>query len=328
MAFTTDLTIDESTVEEQEVVTFLPVIRWMYGNSELADNDVKTVKARGGFFISESTIPGNEDEKGEYISALLENGWSKLSYKAKNGETVDGFAAEDAQLAILHKPRKCWESYDDDGNRTGRYPFNWDVYNAEKDKHPKMSTRVQLLVVIKGLENLSPALVTLSGTAQFSFSGIKKERGIIQDYSDFLRTIERQIGARLPLRRFWVHFCAERDKKGEPVFKSVGSGTNSTLLCTMSSKLPNMVTATDKEVVKYRDTYAVEGKDEDGRHLVTGRFLDLWREYEQWPSEWDSMDGAALKQIFEDETSDNSDGGATNIANPNETSDLIAEAGI
>lgn len=255
-------TVDQSTVETNEIQ--FPLLQWHYGDPKA--RKYGGMDYQGGFFASESYAPD-----------LTEYGWEKTTWVHANGDETEGYYTRELELAVI-RTRERWEVY------TGNTRLNYAWSDFEKAKaEGRPSGRAHHLVVIKGLEELGPFVLTLKGVAGMYFTGTGKVKGAL---TDFDRTVLRAANDKakaagkkgsFPRRAFWLPVGAQRDGKGQPVFTEFGRGNDSShLVMPVALGLPEKA-----EEVDLNEYYV--GSDN------LARFSELYTEHEEWANAWDDI---------------------------------------
>ena len=262
--------IDQSTVENAGPE--FPIIQWRNGNRQL--RKVGGQDYTGGWFVPSDMVSVD----------LTERSWDRLVWEHDDGSTTEGFAADRLTLAVLGI-RKRWEVFTD-GQRTA---FAWNDFKTAST-FGRPSSRLHVLALVKGLEDLGPLVLTLRGTGAMCFEGNRKVAGAL---TWFARTVIRAAniasdaaarkagktgGQRWPFRAFWLTVGSEKDAKGEPVFTTVGSGSK-------TSQVTNPVAV------------GLPGKPEEvnlDKFFVGAELLrtgnELVVEHAGWFKEWDRID--------------------------------------
>ena len=225
--------IDQSTV--QQVETSFPTIQWNGGNQKM--KKAGGMDYAGGFFIPEDAVDAE---------LLLAAKWEKTTYSHGEKETV-GFWRRELAISVIAM-RKRWEVTVEGS----RFPtlFPWDAYEQAKS-YGRPSGRTHALILVKGLEELGPFVLTLKGTAAMAFEGGRNSPSVITAFAQTVirradmesdaaaRKAGKPTGQRWPFRCFWLPVGAARDAKGEPVFTQVGQGANTiNLVLPMALGLP------------------------------------------------------------------------------------------
>lgn len=213
--------IDPSSVETTGPT--YPTIQWHYGNPKL--KKAGGMEYQGGWFIKADQIDA------ELLTAA---GWTAITWSHDNGAEEDGFWRRELAVAVIAQ-RQRWEVIDD----TTRKVFPWKNYDAAKAAG-KASGRTHALVLVKGLEDVGPMILTLKGMAALGFTGSTKSGGALTTFSQTVITAANkaseaaakkngQHGAnRWPWRAFWLPVGADREANGEPHFTEVGRGNATT----------------------------------------------------------------------------------------------------
>lgn len=261
--------VDQSTVEGSDVR--FPLIQWGYGNVKLATKG-GGVEGAGGFFITFDNMPGAI--KDELALAMQEQGWEPDSITLGDGSSVDGLYSPKITFSLVTM-RKRWRASDGNG-RTGYFPFTWDNYAKAVAEYGRATSQIHLLAYIKGLENFSPFVITLSGSAAMAFEGTKKMPGVLAALTRSVIAAANAAtrGFRWPYRAFWLTVAAATDAKGKPLFTEVGGGNNTTNVV-----LPVAVGLPDDPKQVDLDEFALDKPD----------FLkvqDLFSESVEWRDAW------------------------------------------
>jgi hypothetical protein len=251
--------IDQNTVENDGPQ--YPVIQWNYGDMKL--KAAGGMSWQGGFFIAEDNAPTD----------LSQHGWTKTSWIHDGGDETEGFWMRDLELSVIHS-RKRWEV--SDGGR--RSNFAWNDYDRAKEVGNPAS-RTHFLVIIKGMEDLGPFVVTLKGSAGMHFEGTRTVSGAL---THFARTVIAAANkmtkkGKWPYRAFWLKVGAARDNAGAPVFTKVGSGDKtSNVVIPVALGLPDKAEGVDLNKHYVGDATLT---------LVNG----LWTDNETWANAWETI---------------------------------------
>lgn len=260
--------IDQSTVEGSDVQ--FPLIQWGYGNVKLVKGG--GVEGAGGFFITFDNMPGAI--KDELALAMQEQGWEPDSITLGDGSTIDGLYSPKVTFSLVTM-RKRWRASDGNGH-TGYFPFTWDNYEKAVAEYGRATSQIHLLAYVKGLEQFSPFVITMSGSAAMAFEGTKKMPGVLAALTRSVIAAANAAtrGFRWPYRAFWLTVAAATDAKGKPLFTEVGSGNNTTsVVLPVAVGLP----ADPKDVDL--DKFALDKPDFQ-------RVQDLFSESVEWRDAW------------------------------------------
>lgn len=273
--------VDQAAVEE--ISNKYPVIQWVKG-------DQKQRKAggfgyHGGWFIAE--------EKADMTGVA---GWEKTEWIRNDGTEVEGFYAPSLSFSVINH-REWWEVIEENGSKT-RYHWN-DYKGAEKQGNPR--GRSQYLVAIKGLEDRGMFLLSLLGTSGMSFDNrvgalSKMTKAVINKANEFLRS--KKENRKMPFYAFWLKVGYSKDEKGDPAFKTVGKGKQTSVVCLpMAWDFP-----TGDERVDFMSFFV--GKE------LNAKFGEFFRESVEWASQAgqiiegkfdkpDAVPSQAVKQVDE-----------------------------
>lgn len=255
--------IDQDTVE-QEAERY-PYIQWVNGSP--SEKRGGGVPYTGGFFISEE-----QALKVPHVWETPPAGWEAGELIHDNGSSTKGYYAASLDAALLHR-RQAWRVFD--GQTTKM--FIWKDYERALAEG-KPSGRLQLLGLVKGLEEMGPLMLTFGGTAARAVT-----QGVLKAFRDNAIAVanglnaKRKVSAKFPYRAFWLTLSAALDGKGLPLFETVGTGNNTTTVA-----LPKPI-GLERRLSADELAARFVGRDllsELNRH---------WRETESWARAWDSF---------------------------------------
>ena len=276
--------IDQSTVEGMDAL--YPLIQWSYGNVKDAAKHKGgdfLVDTHGGLFVSDERFPAAIAD--ELRVAMLSNGWQEDSIFTGKGEEITGLSRRSIEVAEVNV-RKCWTA--DDGAVVA--PFTWKDWQALVDEHGRAKSKLNLFVLVKGLEDFGPFVVTLSGSAGMAFEGTKKQAGVCTAFDSTVIAAANAAseGGRWPRRAFWLEFGAAQDAKGKAVFTTVGKDETADLVLPMAYGLPADADGVDL------DAYAL---DDDAWEEVELLYADSV----EWAAEWDAFEEADAEENGEEQ---------------------------
>ncbi len=219
--------IDQSSVEGGG--PSFPLIQWVYGN--LRDKKIGGMDYMGGFFVKADKVDG---------AAMEAAGWTKTERTFESGSSEEGYWKREAAISVIAERRR-WEVAADNGPRQ---VFPWDKYDAAKaaGNGGGAHGRNQYLVLVKGLEELGPFVLTMKGAASKAFESFRDQGAVL---SKFANTVIRAAnaasdaaakkagkpgGKKWAYRAFWLSVGAARDAKGEPVYTEVGKAPKTSKL--------------------------------------------------------------------------------------------------
>ena len=271
--------IDQSSVEGGG--PSYPVIQWVLG--DLKAKKFGGMEYQGGLFVKADKVDGD---------TLTAAGWTKTTRTFENGGEEEGFWKREAAVSIIAE-RKRWE-INDNGQRQA---FPWSAFDKAKEanggKNP--SGRTHYLVLVKGLEDAGPFVLTMKGAAGAAFESYRDAHSVI---SRFANTVIRAAnaasdaaakkqnkpgGKKWAYRAFWLPFGAARNEKGEPVYKEVGKAPNTTNVV-----LPVALGLPDKpEQVDLKRFYV--GND------LLARVNELYDASADWRAAWENIKPGAVE---------------------------------
>lgn len=261
---------DESTVETSG--PRFPLITWNGGDAKA--KKIGGMAYRGGFFVSKEGCPGD----------LTEYGWAAESLVLDNGKEIEGFWKDNAEFALI-MARKRWVVQDDGGQKV----FSWNDYEKAAAAGGARSHQ-QTLVLVKGLEELGPFVLSLKGTAMMSLNGQKEfvaagvvnnfKRIVISAFNKVLQDAAKKTKGGTfipaPYRVAWCPVIADSDGK-EPKFSKVGRGDKSSMIVLpVIGKLPEKPEAVDLDAFYVGDdTYTLVNQ--------------LYADNVEWQKSWDTL---------------------------------------
>lgn len=279
---------------DQESVEFsgpsFPTVQWHYGDPKM--RKMKGMEYYGGFFVKSDMV----DEK-----AMLAAGWEKTTWAHGVGAEEDGFYRREIAVSVLGM-RHRWEVTSDDGPRR---VFAWNQYKeacaAASPATP--SSRLHVLVLLKGLEALGPFVMTLKGSAALAFEGNRNSPGALPRFAQtVVRKANMESEAKVKAdnekgateakaagkpftpkpkrmwayRAFWLPIGAKRDKDGEPLFIEVGKKDKKHICPPEALALPDKA-----EKVELKRFYV--GGD------MLNHVNQLYADNAEWMKAWDNL---------------------------------------
>jgi hypothetical protein len=217
--------IDQSSVEGGG--PSYPIIQWVY--ADLKAKKFGGMDYMGGLFIKADKVDG----------AVLEAaGWAKTSRTFENGTEEEGYWKREAAVSIIAE-RKRWEIAPNGGQRQ---TFPWTGFEKAKEANggKSPSSRTHYLVLVKGLENVGPFVLTMKGAAGAAFESYRDANSVISRFANTViaaantasdaaaKKNGKPSGKRWAYRAFWLPVGAARNEKGDPIFKEVGKAPNTT----------------------------------------------------------------------------------------------------
>lgn len=273
--------IDQSSVEGGG--PSYPLIQWVYGNPTM--KKLGGMDYQGGLFVKADKV----DE-----GTMTASGWTKTERTFESGASEEGFWKREAALSIIAE-RKRWEVAADSGPRQ---VFPWSKYDAAKTAANGSGNphgRNQYLVLVKGLEDAGPFVLTMKGAAGQAFESFRDAKAVL---SRFANTVIRAAnaasdaaakkrgeagGKKWAYRAFWLPVGAQRDDKGEPSYTEVGKAPKTSKLV-----LPVALGLPDKpEQVDLKRFYV-------GNDLLK-QVNDLFESAADWRAAWENIKPGAIE---------------------------------
>jgi len=205
---------DESTVEQFS--ERFPFAYWLNGDKKL--KQLGGVPYTGGWFLPADQIDHgllNED-------GVPAKGWTAGQLDFQNGNSTDGFYAQNVSIAMLAWRRR-WIVNNVNGG------FAWNKYDEAKAQgNPR--GHIQVLGMIHGLEAVGPMFLSAKGMVGKQIYGADNSvfSGFISNV--ILEAAKLRGGkGKPPFRMFWMTIGPETDGK-EPKFTTVGSGNETSVI--------------------------------------------------------------------------------------------------
>lgn len=267
-------TIDQSSVEGGG--PSYPVVQWVYGN--IKEKKHGGMDYLGGFFVKSDTVDAD---------TMAAAGWTKTTRTFESGADEEGYWKRDAAFAIIAERRR-WEVAGDNGPRQ---VFLWGKYDAAKAAAPSgkaPSGRNQYLVLVKGLEDAGPFVLTMKGAAAQAFESYRDGKAVLSRFSNSViraannasdvaaKKNGKPTGKRWPFRAFWLPVGAARDAQGEPTYIEVGKTDKSKVVIPMALGLPDK-----PEAVELKKYYV--------GNVLLDRVNELYEASAAWREAWDNL---------------------------------------
>lgn len=255
--------IDQSTIEQLTVSH--PLIQWGSGDAKM--KKAGGMAYRGGFFISEDYAPAD----------MTEYGWEKETMITRKGDEIEGFWRPELTMSVI-VGRKRWVVNQGDTSIN----FGERDYNTAKE-HGRPTGHHQYVVLLKDAVELGPFCLTLKGNAGKYFDrGDNKYPGVL---AELVRTdialanqLTKKQGLRWPYRAFWLTVGPNADAKGEPVFITVGSGTD-----TSNIIIPRPVGMPEKPSMDHLSEVGIE------RDFLTSTINPIFEDNKEWAAAWNNI---------------------------------------
>lgn len=284
--------IDQSSVEGGG--PSYPLMQWVLG--DLKAKKFGGIDYQGGLFVKAGSVDA---------AAMEAAGWTKTERTFESGASEEGFWRRETAISIIAE-RKRWEINENGQRRT----FPWNAFDKAKEgnggRNP--SSRTQYLVLVKGLEDLGPFVLTMKGAAGAAFESYRDAGSVISRFTNTViraannasdaaaKKANKPAGKRWAYRAFWLPFGAARDEKGAPIYKEVGKAPNTTNVV-----LPVALGLPDKpEQVELKRFYV-------GNDLLT-KVNEIYDTSADWRSAWANMKPGSVEgqpEAAEDHAADN-----------------------
>lgn len=239
--------VDQSTVDSYDDI--YPAIQWVNGDQKHKRAKGGGMYAWGGWFMADrSNIPDKEE--------LLAQGWVEDTLTHEDGEETAGYYKRDLTLIPI-TIRERWQVRVEGQDQPMLFGFDrrdksakWDV-QARAKQYGSPSGRLQVLCLLKGMEDFGPFVLTLGGHVAMGFHN---ERGGDSALGNYYKSIilaanaqsdkaararGGKTGKKWPSRAFYVHVGPARDAEGIAVFTEVGqTGRSSYVVLPTALGLP------------------------------------------------------------------------------------------
>jgi len=251
-------------VEETGFGSQFPLIQWV--NGDPSKKAAGGIAYTGGFFISADA--GVEKPKG----------FEDVTLHTQDGEEIKGFGTRDLKDVAIIRHRRCWMSDPGDNGLVMR--FGWNDYESA-DGYGKPRGVAHLLIGLKGVDETF--LLSFRGMTAKAVMGMGRDRGIVPTFSQVIHGAAKRearknkMNKAFPLCAFRLNIGPDRTDKGEPVFKTVGSGSN-----TSKITLPVWTDSVDGVISNAELQRRYVGNE------ALGVYQDTHREAEEWVHAWDS----------------------------------------
>lgn len=277
--------IDPETIEAESTGgARYPLIQWGYGSPKLAAK-LGGIEGNGGFFLPESALMGDAEALKEALTAA---GWVADNVTYDNGKKNPGYYIDTLTFSLVNY-RERWEIKD--GDKNFYYPYDWKTWNMAKEKHGKNpKSRINLYVIIKGLESFGPFVITFGGSAAMAFKGTKKLAGALTTFEETVKAAAKGLTNKIwPNRAFWLTITTAKDAKGNAVFTKVGEGKDSSYVCLpVAVGLPDPKSFADSIKNKTVDLHAFLDKFSIQRD-VFAYIQNLYADSAEWKAQWNSF---------------------------------------
>lgn len=277
--------VDPETIEQETGTgARYPMIQWGYGSPKLAAK-LGGIEGNGGFFLPESAMTGDVEA---LKAALMDNGWLADSVTYDSGKKSPGYHTEQLTFSLVNF-RERWEIKE--GDKTFYYPYDWKEWNKAKEAHGKNpKSRIHCYIVVKGMENFGPFIITFGGSSAMAFKGTKKMGGALTLFEETVKAAAKTLTNKLwPNRAFWLTITTAKDAQGAALFTKVGEGKDSSYVCLPTAVgLPDAKVFADSLKNKTLDLNAFLDKFSIQRD-VFGYIQNLYTDSVEWRNAWNAF---------------------------------------
>jgi hypothetical protein len=274
---------DANSVDQKTVESFgpqYPLIQWVNGNPKA--KRAGGVEYTGGWFINAEQLSSDELP-----------GWESGELAHDKGGSTLGWFSRDITIAVIRQ-RHAWRVYN--GERSVN--FAWNQFD-EAAQIGRPTGRLQVLCVVRGLEDVGPFVLTMKGSTGQAFAGNRQNEGAIGAFNrlvirpaNALAAKTSATRAKFPWRAFWLTVGPQRNDKGEPTFTEVGTKPNTSMVT-----LPATIGLPEKAAPA--DLFALYV----GMDNLTA-FNALFDETAEWAAAWDTIAPQPAKAESEEPDSD------------------------
>lgn len=276
-------------------------LQWAKGDLKMAKKGVTDLDSVGGWWIAKERC---SDELGEALKGI---GWEETAYSLRDGGQIACYAAKDIVFSWIAE-RSLTEYRVKDGRDTKvvRVGGNvdWETLKPIATNN-YVTKRLQVMIVLKGLEEFEPMVITAAGSVQMCLEARNRERSVKPTVDAILGKALKSVlkaSKAAPTYAFWIKVGVSRDKKGEVVFEERGTGTDTThMVLPMLYDVPeslSKVTGDDLEKHFVGDFY---GKFTALREEALAEWVKAWGEnYTGEPS----SDNTSAAKVKEEEPED------------------------
>lgn len=276
--------VDQSTVDLEGPQ--YPFIQWVHGKK--AFKQLGGVVYTGGWFMNDA----------QGIEADDLPGWDAGELQHEQGDATAGFFTRDLTVAVI-RSRRCWRVRDGDQTRL----YAWDEYERASKAVPAgggLSGRLQVLVAVRGLEELGPLVLTMGGSVSRAFAPGKAGNSVMNVFIRSVltpaNTMNRKRGksSKFPYRAFWLTVGPDREADGTPRFSTVGEGSaQSTVTLPVALGIGDKLSAQDLGAL-------FVGRDN------LAQFSAWYVEAEEWANAWTAEALSGQRQA-QDEAQDDAE---------------------
>lgn len=255
-------TIDQDTVEVEQ--QGYPWIQWVHGDPNY--EQLGGVLHTGGWFLPAESAGLDPDVEIE--------GWTRGKMTHKNSSTQGWFKRDLTFSFICH--RRAWQVQD--GDQTEIFP--WDRGYDQAKALGKPSGKLQVLCIVKGLDEPRPVMLTMRGSVGRAFMPGRSGETVM---SRFIRCVidpanklnaHRGKKEKFPWRAFWLTVGPQRNSDGSPVYVTVGEGSASSKVT-----LPEALGLHDR--MSSQELGALHVGDELIKETNT-----IWNDARDWAKAW------------------------------------------
>lgn len=251
-------------------------IQWAKGDPKLVKH-TKGIGGVGGWWIAKDRVSD------DLATALTGVGWTLSEYTTRDGGEIPCYYTPDMEFAWIHD-RSLTEYRIKDGAESKVVRVSGgDWKELQKIAvNNYVTSRLQVLVVVKGLEAFEPMVITGAGSVQMMLDARNTPRSVKPTLmSVYGKAMGKMIGSSkgAPTFMFWAKVGIARNEKGEAVFTERGTGNDKTSM--VLPMLYGVPASADK--VTSQDLEAAYVGDEN-----YNKFIELRRNAEEWVKAWEN----------------------------------------
>lgn len=273
-------------------------LQWAKGDVKMANKGVTDLDSVGGWWIAKERC---SDELGE---ALKKNGWEDTVYTTRNGDEIPCYAAKDIVFSWI-ADRSLTEYRVKDGKDTKVVRVggqtDWDSLRKIANNN-YVTKRLQVMIVLKGLEEFEPMVITAAGSVQMALDARNRERSVKPTVDAILGKALKSVlkaSKSAPTCAFWVKVGISRDAKGKAIFEERGTGNDTThMVLPMLYDVPESLSKVTEEDLEKHFVGDLYGKFIALREEAMDEWVKAWGE--NYTGDTNSADAPAAKKEDED----------------------------
>lgn len=251
-------------------------IQWAKGDPKMVKH-TKGIGGVGGWWISKDRV---SDNLGKALKGI---GWEETEYTTRDGSDIPCYYTPDMVFSWI-ADRQITEYRVKEGNDSKVVRVsngNWDDLRKVA-VNGYVTTRLQVMVVQKGLEDFEPMVITAAGSVQMGLDHRNTPRSVKPTIMGvYGKAMGKLIGNKkgAPTFMFWVKVGIARDEKGNAIFVERGTGNDKTSM--VLPMLYDVPLSADK-VTNDLLTAAYVGNE------TYNKFVELRTNAEEWIKAWEN----------------------------------------